>query len=517
VRVALFALLLGACSFQVGNGQLTCRDNGGRCPRGFHCAADQTCWHDGDDPGLDGFTADAMPLKAIGEGCDDSVECASQICTGPGGVCCNHACDGTCETCTAPDMAGQCTRVTGQPTGGKKCLGDTSGDCVGTCSGSSAECDYPSTSKICGANCDSMCDGKGHCPSGGTDSCPDGFSCGPNACLTVCNTDADCQPHFTCDTTTHKCKREDEVDCFDSIDNNGDGAADCYDPTCKPSRAACVPETPLTANGVFGVVSNGFCPAGFQKGMAPLHQGIVGPPCSGCTCETNGECSYTAQFYKSADCLSSPYLPLTVRIHYPPVCSAVLPNELSVPAMTTSVMLDRDSETLGCVATGGAAPPAPPTWSRNAVFCGLGAKSGMGCNVGEVCVPINTCQRNGGAGACSGAFPNPDPSGTYYSTFSDTRSCSCGACAPASGDHCPDQVAALDLYDASCTPAASSGHIASTPVASCVNWGGSNDWGGTIALTNTMTPSKIPGTNCQIPTNQTGTVTAGTPSTICCQ
>jgi hypothetical protein len=51
--LALVAALAGGCfSPSYENGTLQCSSDG-LCPRGFHCAADRTCWQDGTDPTLD--------------------------------------------------------------------------------------------------------------------------------------------------------------------------------------------------------------------------------------------------------------------------------------------------------------------------------------------------------------------------------------------------------------------------------------------------------------------------------
>ena len=41
----------GCFAPSVDNGQLKCNPSGKSCPTGFHCALDNTCWKDGQDPG----------------------------------------------------------------------------------------------------------------------------------------------------------------------------------------------------------------------------------------------------------------------------------------------------------------------------------------------------------------------------------------------------------------------------------------------------------------------------------
>src|SRR3954452_5444344 len=45
----VFATMAGCYSPNVPNGQLKC-STGGKCPDGFHCATDGTCWKNGADP-----------------------------------------------------------------------------------------------------------------------------------------------------------------------------------------------------------------------------------------------------------------------------------------------------------------------------------------------------------------------------------------------------------------------------------------------------------------------------------
>lgn len=61
------------------------------CQLGYYCAADGTC----------------KPKANPGDSCTGGNTCASGYCVD--GVCCNSACDGTCEACNLVDMAGTCS------------------------------------------------------------------------------------------------------------------------------------------------------------------------------------------------------------------------------------------------------------------------------------------------------------------------------------------------------------------------------------------------------------------------
>ncbi len=61
--------VLGACfSPQYGNGDVRCSEK--RCPTGYHCAVDGTCWKNGTDPPIGGGAGD---LGDGGDGGDGGV------------------------------------------------------------------------------------------------------------------------------------------------------------------------------------------------------------------------------------------------------------------------------------------------------------------------------------------------------------------------------------------------------------------------------------------------------------
>ena len=50
LSLALTAALAGCYSPNVPNGKLKCSTGDNKCPDGFHCASDGTCWKNGQDP-----------------------------------------------------------------------------------------------------------------------------------------------------------------------------------------------------------------------------------------------------------------------------------------------------------------------------------------------------------------------------------------------------------------------------------------------------------------------------------
>ena len=171
---------------------------------------------------------DASAGIADGETCGTSTECASGHCSDS--VCCDHACDGICESCIVKGSKGSCAPVGAGDDPRSQCgpvkadVADGGTDdggtplnlpdggvnlmnakCGGSCDGHRA-CAYPGAAKSCGASfCNtanevalSRCDGQGHC--GIEPEACVGYTCGPNACKTQCVANADCDSGHFCNT-----------------------------------------------------------------------------------------------------------------------------------------------------------------------------------------------------------------------------------------------------------------------------------------------------------------------------
>jgi len=140
------------------------------------------------------------PKAANGASCTEGRTCTSGFCAD--GVCCNVACTGQCESCSA--TKGTCSPVTGVPVGSRaKCAGEGT-PCAGTCDGvNGAACTF-SPGKECSATCSNAqqtigkCDSAGACSVGAPEGC-NGFACeGSTRCKTSCATEADCADKFSC-------------------------------------------------------------------------------------------------------------------------------------------------------------------------------------------------------------------------------------------------------------------------------------------------------------------------------
>jgi hypothetical protein len=283
------------------------------------------------------------------QGCKHDSECPSLICAD--GVCCDAHCS-ACEACNLPGQEGTC--------------GST---------------------------------------------CKEGFACGPKGCLTSCSKPADCATFFSC--KNGKCIRDPESDCLDGKDDNGDGLADCADPSCA-DRVECVPEAP-TGGELGQHLTSGSCPTDYDS-PEPFHTGIQSQPCLGCTCAT--ECSAKYDFYLNDTCTGAPDAssPFTALPGGQPACQ-------NIPAATYLSGILTNLNVAGCVA-GGTATQADPTWTTNDTFCV--AKTSATCGSGKVCVAKPTSPVCARVDVGAGCPPGYDADQGVF--FSDFQPGSCGAC-----------------------------------------------------------------------------------------
>lgn len=176
---------------------------------------------------------------AQGLKCLAGSDCTTGYCVD--GVCCNSACSGTCQACTAAltgQTTGTCASVTDGTDPGSECPTEAASTCgtTGVCQGGA--CAYHASSTQCGAaSCSgsvqtaaSYCSGSGTCVAGSQTSCPAPYVCGPST---------------TCQSCSDGAKNGNEwgVDC---------GAAGC--PGC-PNGTACTSSTQCAS----GQCIDGYC------------------------------------------------------------------------------------------------------------------------------------------------------------------------------------------------------------------------------------------------------------------
>ena len=377
----LLLLSLSGCLFSpnYGNGTASCAaDN--VCPSGYGCV-DGKCWKGG------------VSLKKQGDACDGAGTCGPGL-TCVDGYCCSSACDGACQACDV--TPGTCTTTT-TPHGSRSC--DGSGVCGGTCDGQSPTCSYPAKGLLCGAACDGQCDGAGSCSSTSGAGCANGYACsGPGACKTSCTMDSDCQTNFQC-SAYQTCQRVPESDCLDGLDNNGDGLADCEDPSCV-AQVTCVDGA--TSIGVFATSSA----SGYSAGPTPLYSSFFdNTACSGCTCASSVTCG--------AQVGVNSCIPNYVNIAGDFSCQLV-DNSGSITAANVgnTVVTGRS-----CTQSGTPVRVSSPGFNTTSSYWGLSRSPQATCaSPTQVCVPRppmgnQTCTT--GLSACSGQFNVTK--GQYYS------------------------------------------------------------------------------------------------------
>jgi Pretoxin HINT domain len=270
---ALVALapIAGCYSPDVGNGQLECSVPDNKCPSGFHCAVDGTCWQNGQDPdlgvagdgpqtivdlaGLDftGFVPpDLTKVKLdIGGTCMSNDDCLSTFCAD--GVCCQTDCSATCMSCAEPSSPGTCVaRGAGNPPPHGTCAAAAQSTCGldGNCDGT-GNCEKWNNVVCMPGTCSmatnsetgaSMCDGMGNCVAATTVTCAP-FVCKPDnsACYTTCTAGStECLSPNVCAggscgpkangancTTSSECQSSNCVDTF------------CCDMACTGECQAC--------------------------------------------------------------------------------------------------------------------------------------------------------------------------------------------------------------------------------------------------------------------------------------
>ena len=365
------------------------------------------------DTDCEGLTCRAAPGV-----CDVAEVCTGGACPmnrmADAGTECRPATDGGCDVAEACDG-----RNTGCPTdafapntqvcrpAGSVC------DVAESCSGGAPTCPpdrFVLVGTPCGATCMQICDNAGTCGGSGG-ACPNGFGCGTGMCLTSCTSPAQCQPNFTC--AMNQCVRVPESNCLDGVDNNGDGLADCQDPTCLGSQVQCVPS--VGAGASLGIMlGSGPCPAGYTS-LLNRFQGLQGQPCVGCTCAT--ACSVTVYAYSTASCGGSSASFTFTNTSTSYVCQSVTPtNRLG----TTRSAFGRVCQ------PGGFASQGTPTWATTDAFCV--AQTSQTCASGSVCAPVPpvaepVCVDIDGTASCPSGYTS-----TMSNYFTGFTAGSCGSC-----------------------------------------------------------------------------------------
>jgi hypothetical protein len=228
------------------------------------------------------------PRKPNGGVCSIGTECESGFCVD--GVCCNTACDGLCQACSAQDQQTAQNGTCGPAKAGSDphddCADDGAQSCDhdGTCNGA-GQCANYANGAPCGATTcvdnsvtGQTCDGSGTCRSNSTVPCG-AFLCTGGACTTVCASFADCSDNALCNNGRCEPKRPPGGPCTAPADcANGfcvDGV--CCDTPCLGQCEACdVANSVGTCTAVSGV------PHGER---IPCQAGTRSEPCAASSCD----------------------------------------------------------------------------------------------------------------------------------------------------------------------------------------------------------------------------------------
>lgn len=231
-----------------------------------------------------------------------------------------------------------------------------------------------------------------------------------------------------------------EANCFDGIDDNGDGLEDCRDPTCGPV-AECVAVAPGFQLGTrLGAAEA--CPDAFPDADLVVGQGLVAPStCGACTCENDrSECYTSMSGFASSDCTGAPLGSVEVSTAF--ICSGM--DRYSPPFGSVSIGAVVRLFPQPCAASN---PTAPTSWSEEARFCGT-IHLGGGCGPGMACAPraASHCALAAGTRACPAGYAAANGA-PWYASVTDGRVCPC-TCDAATGMSC-DAVSA-DVMNDSC-------------------------------------------------------------------
>jgi hypothetical protein len=384
-----------------------------------------------------GVDMSPMANKHQGDACSATDVCDTGHCID--GYCCNDVCAGQCQACDVDGSPGICTTTSDAVPHGSRPACAGSGTCGGACTGASATaCTFPATSVICGAACDGHCDAAGSCTSTAGGACPNGLACGATGCNTTCAIDADCQPNFHC--AAPSCVRNVETDCLDGKDNNGDGLADCQDPTCT-TVVQCV--TAVPAGDEFGIeqATGTTCPTSFAL-TEPQNQGLVAPACdtSGCGCNEYVTCDVSLAESTATSCSPRTTLPTLRGEHLVTTANDlanVQPCENITSTAINGYVLNSINHVSDRCAKTGSTSPSSATWSKRELFCGSARTSATCTSASQVCVPVQPasaplCVRIPSNGAsCPGGYDS-GMSAMWYASYTDTRTCACD-CTPGTG------------------------------------------------------------------------------------
>lgn len=309
-----------------------------------------------------------------------------------------------------------------------------------------------------------------------------------------------------------------EVDCLDSLDNDGDGLVDCSDPDCQPLYR-CVPEPATAFDGYFRVRTeqwDGSEPVQTlcDDGSAPArsYQGPRPALACHCACGVADEvaCSLS-RLSCSGTASCSTGIDVTDDVadgvcHGPSLLPSMTPRSCSVkPPVPAAVG--------NCVPT--SAETTTPPWTRTMDACVEERVGGGGCTAGSTCVRSppaghgHLCIRMAGADPCPLGW---DAQESTWLGAVDSRACDACGCSfdPSSATCSPTVYAFHDFLDCG-------GPSVALDSMTCVDVAGMSDyftW--SVRLVSAPVPTTA-GACTPFGGEPTGSVNPFDPVTYCCQ
>jgi hypothetical protein len=235
---------------------------------------------------VDGGGGGAPAKLGQGSPCTAGSDCSSSNCID--GICCDTACGGACQACSAvkkgAGVDGACGPIKAGTDPDDECPTQAAATCgtTGDCNGAGA-CRKFSNGTVCAAascagnsqsNVD-LCDGNGTCVDGGTMSCA-GLGCNGALCKSPCVGDADCPPTAYCEAGLCALKLGLGSPCT-AAQASRCGTGFCADGVC--CDALCAGGPCLTCKHDTGAPIDGACTA---KNGPPCDDSDPSTPCDLC-------------------------------------------------------------------------------------------------------------------------------------------------------------------------------------------------------------------------------------------
>jgi hypothetical protein len=233
--------------------------------------------------------------------------------------------------------------------------------------------------------------------------------------------------------------------CFNGMDDDCDGNADCADSDCTPTTQ-CVPDPGDTFRvGVQLASAAATCPTSFNTGRTVIRKDprSASPSCDGCSCGgPQIDCTvHSVCGYQMANACPLPGCTyLTVSPPSPDGCY-VFEDSASL-YFGFQISRSNGPEIRRCSIVTGLPKVPAIVWGREATFCQAERSSRAGCPGGNICVPRQTatvCAVTAGAKSCPTGFRTREVD--WFLDADDRRTCDPATCScEATGGTCPTTV-----------------------------------------------------------------------------